>query len=176
MVTGATPLALTGPTTPGGRGGRRPTGVTVNPSVTVNPRTVTDFEDITGIPFVFVRHPTHHEAHMHMNAIYSDAFMDMDDLFAVTAPPTRTALVTDPVAIIKNKIRGDFIVPNAVDTPDPGPITPLWARCSFSISAGHRYPSRRLTLVTLREAMQHAIAFNLLHELKITVGLQALHF
>ena len=61
-----------------------------------------------------------HEAHMHMNAIYSDAFMDIDNLFAVTDPPTRTALVADPVVIIKNKIRDDFIIPNAVDTPDPG--------------------------------------------------------
>jgi len=102
--------------------------------------------------------------------------MDMEDLFAVTAPPTRTTFVADPVAIIKNMIRDDFVVPNAVDTPDPGPITPLWARCSFSISAGYRYPSRRLTLVTLREAMQHAIAYNLIHELKITIGLQALCF
>jgi len=57
---------------------------------------------------------------MHMNAIYSDAFMDIDNLFAVTDPPTRTALVADPVVIIKNKIRDDFIIPNAVDTPDPG--------------------------------------------------------
>jgi len=31
-------------------------------------------------------------------------------------------------------------------------------------------------LVTLREAMQHAIAYNMIHELKITIGLQALHF
>ena len=166
------PLAITGatPTTPAGRGGRRPTGATVNP------RSVTDFEDITGIPFVFSRHPTHHDAHTHMNTIYSDAFMDMDDLFVVTAPPSRTTLVADPVVIIKTKIRDDFIVPNAVDTPDPAPITPLWARCSFSISAGHRYTNRRLTLATLREAMQHAIACNLVHELKITIGIQALHF
>jgi len=47
------PLAITGatPTTPAGQGGRRPTGATVNP------RGVTDFEDVTGIPFVFARHP-----------------------------------------------------------------------------------------------------------------------
>jgi len=38
-----------------------------------------------------------------MNNIYSDAFMDMDDLFAVTGPPTRTTFVADPVVIIKNK-------------------------------------------------------------------------
>ena len=118
MATGATPLALTGPTTPGGdvpwgstggqltyihtpgggQGGRRPTGPTVNP------RAVTNFEDVTGIPFMFARHPVHNEAHIHMNAIYSDAFMDMDDLFIVTDPPTRTTFVADPVAIIKNKI------------------------------------------------------------------------
>jgi len=166
------PLAITGatPTTPAGRGGRRPTGATVNP------RSVTDFEDITGIPFVFSRHPICHDAHTHMNAIYLDAFMDMNDLFVVTAPSSRTTLVADPVVIIKTKIRDDFIVPNAVDTPDPAPIAPLWARCSFSISAGHRYTNRRLTLATLREAMQHAIAYNSVHELKITIGIQALHF
>jgi len=39
-----------------------------------------------------------------MNSIYSDAFMDMEDLFTVTAPPSRTTFVADPVVIIKNKI------------------------------------------------------------------------
>jgi len=109
------PLAIAGPTptTPAGRGGRRPI------AATINPRSVADFEDIAGIAFVFARHPIYHEAHIHMNTIYSDAFVDMDDLFAVTALPSRTAFVADPVAIVKNKIRDDFIAPNAVDTPDP---------------------------------------------------------
>jgi len=102
--------------------------------------------------------------------------MDMDDLFAVTAPPSRTTLVADPVVIIKDKIRDEFIIPNAVNTPDPTTITPLWTRCSFSISAGNRCANRCLTLATLREAMQHAIAYNLIHELKTTIGMQALHF
>jgi len=166
------PLGIAGPTptASAGRGGRRPA------VATVNPKSVTDFEDVTGIPFVFSRHPIYSEAHVHMNSICSDAFMDMDDLFVATAPPSRTTFVADPVVIIKNKIRDDFIVPNAVDTPDPAPITPLWARCSFTISAGHRHPNRRLALATLREAMQHAVAYNLVHELRITVGIQALHF
>jgi len=60
-----------------------------------------------------------------MNNIYSDAFMDMDDLFAVTAPPTRTTFVADHVANIKNKIRDEFIILSAVDTTDPSPIAPL---------------------------------------------------
>jgi len=166
------PLAIAGPTptTPAGRGGRRTAGSTVNP------RSVTDFEDVTGVPFVFARHPVYTEAHVHMNSIYSDAFMDMDDLFAVTAPPSRTTFVADPVVIIKNRIRDDFVVPNAVDAPDRTTITPLWARCSFTISAGHRHSNRRLALATLREAMQHAIAYHLIHELKIAIGIQALHF
>jgi len=104
MATGASgaagALALTGHAAPG-TGGRRGRGPA---APTVNPRTIADFEDITGIPFVFARHPVHSEAHMHMNVIYSDAFMDMEDLFAVTAPPTRTTFVADPVVIIKNKI------------------------------------------------------------------------
>ena len=36
-----------------------------------DPRTITDFEDVAAIPFVFARHPVHHEAHMHMNNMYS---------------------------------------------------------------------------------------------------------
>jgi len=36
--------------------------------------------------------------------------MDTDDLFAVTDPPTRTAFVANPVTIVKNKIRDDFII------------------------------------------------------------------
>jgi len=94
----------------------------------------------------------------------------------VTAPATRVNFVADPVVIIKNKILDDFIVLNAIDTPDPTPIAPPWARCSFLISAGHRCSNQRLALATLREAMQHAIAYNLIHELKITIGIQALHF
>jgi len=132
---------------------------------------------MTSVPFVFARHPTYPEAHIHMNAIYSDAFMDMDDLFSITtAPPVRDTFVADPVTIIKDKIWNDFIVPNAVDTRDATAITPLWARCSFTISAGHRFSNRRLTLANLREAMQYAIAYNVAHELKITIGIQALHF
>ena len=176
MATGASgsaPLAIAAaPSTPatGGRGGRR------SGPATVTPRSITDFAEVTGIPFVFAKHPIYHDAHNHMNTIYSDAFTDMDDLFTATTPPSRTTFVADPVVIIKTKIRDDFIIPNAIDTTDPTPITPLWARCSFSISAGHRYPNRRLTLANLREAMQHAIAYNLVHELRITIGIQALHF
>jgi len=173
MATGGAPLALpAGPATPStgrrGRGAAPPT---------INPRTVTEFEDITSIPFTFARHPIYPEAHIHMNAIYSDAFMDMEDLFDITTtPPVRDTFVADPVTVIRDKNRNDFIVPNAVDTPDPTTVTPLWARCSFTISAGHQFSNRRLTLANLREAMQHAIAYNVAHELKITIGIQALHF
>jgi len=132
MATGGAPLALTGPATPAT--GRRGRGTA---PATVNPRTVTDFEDSTSIPFVFARHPVCPEAHIHMNTICSDAFMDMEDLFDITAPTVRDTFVADPVAVIKDKIRNDFIAPNAVDTPDATAITPLWARCSFTISAGH---------------------------------------
>jgi len=137
-ASGASPLAIAAAPatpTPAGRGGRR-TG-----TATINPRSIKDFDEVTGIPFVFARHPTHHDAHNHMNTIYSDAFTDMDDLFTATAPPSRTVFVPDPVVIIKNKIRDDFVIPNAIDTTDTTPITPLWARCSFSISAGHRCPT-----------------------------------
>jgi len=129
------PLAIAGPTptAPAGRGGRRPA------VATVNPRSVADFEDVAGVPFVFARHPMCHEAHIHVNAICSDAFVDIDDLFVVAAPPSRTAFVADPVAIVKNKVRDKFVIPNAVDTPDPTTVAPLWARCSFSISAGHQH-------------------------------------
>ena len=63
MATGGGTLALTQPATPGtgGRGRRGPA------APTVNPRSVTDFEDVTSIPFVFARHPIYHEAHIHMN-------------------------------------------------------------------------------------------------------------
>ena len=116
MATGGGALALTGPATPAtARRGRGPA------APTVNPRSVTDFEDVTSIPFVFARHPIYHEAHIHMNNIYSDAFMDMEELFTVTDPPTRVTFVADLVVIIRNKIQDEFIVPNAIDTPDPGP-------------------------------------------------------
>jgi len=142
----------------------------------MDPRTVADFENITAIPVVFARHPMYPKVHTHMNAIYSDAFLDMVDLFAVTTPPTRVTLVADPVAIVKAKIRDESIIPNTIDTTDTTPIAPLWARCSFSISAGNRYTNRHLTPVTLKEAMQYAIAYGMMHELRITIGIQALHF
>jgi len=111
-----------------------------------------------------------------MNTIYSDAFMDMEDLFNITAPPVRDAFVADPVTIIKDKIRNDFIAPNAIDTPDPTTVTPSWARCSFTISAGHRYSNRRLTLANLREAMQHAIAHSVMHELNLLLAFKLCTF
>ena len=99
MASGAGALALTGPATPAtGRRGRGPT------APIVNPRSVTDLEDVTSIPFVFARHPIYTEAHIHMNDVYSNAFMDMEELFTVTVPPTRDTFVADPVVIIKNKI------------------------------------------------------------------------
>jgi len=94
--TGGAPLALTaGPATPStaqrGRGAA---------PATVNPRSITEFDDITSIPFVFARHPIYPEAHIHMNAIYSDAFMDMDHLFSIaTTPPVRDTFVADPVVV-----------------------------------------------------------------------------
>jgi len=118
--TGGAPLALpAGPATPST--GQRGRGAA---PATVNPRDITEFDDITSIPFVFARHPIYPEAHIHMNAIYSDAFMDMDDLFSITAtPPVRDTFVADPVTVIKDKIRNDFIAPNAVDTMDATAIT-----------------------------------------------------
>jgi len=82
-------------------GGRRRGG---GGAPAADPRTITNFEEITAIPFVFARHPLYPEAHMHMNGVYSHAFLDMADLFAVTDPPTRATLIADPVAIIKAKI------------------------------------------------------------------------
>jgi len=70
----------------------------------------------------------------------------------------------------------ESIIPNAFDTTDATPITLLWARCSFSISAGNRYANRHLAPAALKEAMQHAIAYGVIHEPKITIGIQALHF
>jgi len=170
MATGTGALALPGTPGTGARGRRGPA------APTVNTRTIADFDEITAIPFVFARHPMYHEAHIDMNNISSDAFMDMDDLFAVTNPPTRATFVADPVVIIKSKIWNDFIIPNAIDTTDATAITPSWARCSFSICAGNHYSNRRLSLATLRETMQHAITYKMTHELKITIGIQALHF
>jgi len=66
--------------------------------------------------------------HVHLNSVYSDAFLDIDDLFVAATPPTRTNFVPDPVAIIKNKTREESIVLNALNTTDPTAITPLWAR------------------------------------------------
>jgi len=87
-------LVVVAPGTPGA-GGRRQRGGGGPP--TTDPRTITDFEEITAIPFVFARHPLYPEAHVHMNSIYSDAFLDMVDPFVVTDPPRRATLVADPV-------------------------------------------------------------------------------
>ena len=123
-----------------------------------SPRDVTEYDDISSIPFSFSRHPASPDAHIHMNSIYGDAFMRMGELFVVEDPPIRTTFVTDPIAIIKDRIREDSIVPNAADITDPTSITPLWARCTFSIGVRNRYPVWRLTTLTLKEAQQHAIA------------------
>jgi len=69
-----------------------------------NPRAVTNFEEITAMSFVFARHLMHPEAHVCVNSIYSDAFLDMADLFAITDLPTRVTLLANPVAIVKAKI------------------------------------------------------------------------
>ena len=124
--------------TPGGRAGR-------------SPRDITECDDIHSIPFSFSKHPTSPDAHLHMNSIYGDAFMRMGELFMVEDPPIRTAFVTDPIAIIRDRIREDSIVPMAVDTTDPTAINPLWARCTFSIGVRNKYPVRRLTSLTLKE-------------------------
>jgi len=62
---------------------------------TIDPRTVTKFDEITAIPFVFARHPMYPEAHVHMNSTCSDAFLEVGDLFAVTTPPSRVNFVTN---------------------------------------------------------------------------------
>jgi len=60
---------------------------------TTDQRTVADFEDVTAIPFTFARHPMYPKVHIYMNNIYSDAFLDMADLFAVTDPPARVTFI-----------------------------------------------------------------------------------
>ena len=100
------------PATPGGR-------------AAPNPRDVVDFEDITSIPFSFSRHPTYTDANLHMNTIYGDAFMEMDDLFTLVDPPTRTTFVANPIAIIRDQIWEHSVLPNAVDTTDRTSINPL---------------------------------------------------
>jgi len=87
-----------------------------------------------------------------------------------------TAFVANPISVSKTNIRDNSIIPNALETADRATITPLWARCSFSISAGDRYTNRRLTKGTLKEAMQYAIAYRVPHQIKINIGIQALHF
>jgi len=165
-------MALAFPGAPG-TGGHRGRGPAVPAA---NPRTIADFEEITAVPFVFARHPPCCEARVHMNSVYSDTFMDMADLFAATVPPTSTAFVADPVTIVKDKIQDNSVIPNAVDTTDQTVITPSWARCSFLISTGNRCSNRRLTAATLKDAMQCAIAHDVTHDLKIAVGIQALHW
>jgi len=98
------PLALTGMTTATPATGSRRTRGAGRGSAAINPRTVTDFEKITSIPFAFPRHPMHPEAHIHMNSICADAFLDVVDLFVATAPPSMTAFVADPINVIKNNI------------------------------------------------------------------------
>jgi len=109
------PLALPPPGTPtatgtsptrggsSGRGSGRPGGI--------NPMTITEFEDILSIPFVFTRHPMYHEALIHMNSIYLDAFLDVGDLFVATTPTAMTTFVTDPISVIKTNICDNSIIP-----------------------------------------------------------------
>ena len=69
-----------------------------------NLRDVVDFDEITSIPFLFTRHPIYPDVHSHMNTIYADAFLDVDDLFTVEDPAAKTTFVADPVAIVKDRI------------------------------------------------------------------------
>ena len=70
-----------------------------------NPRDVVDFEDVTSISFSFSRHPILPDAHLHMNTICGDAFMEIDERFTVETPPAKTTFVADPIAIIRDRIR-----------------------------------------------------------------------
>jgi len=106
--------SASGPVRGGGRGR----------AITVDPRMITDFDEMTAIPFAFAKHPMYPEAHVFMNGIYADAFLDIDDLFTVTTPPSRDTFVTDPITVIKNKIRDESIVPNAVNATDATAINP----------------------------------------------------
>jgi len=39
-----------------------------------------------------------------MKCVYADAFLDINDMFAVMDPPSRVDFFTNPVTITKNKI------------------------------------------------------------------------
>ena len=97
-----------------------------------NPRDIVDFDEITCMLFSFTRHPIYPDAHIHMNTIYADAFLDIDELFTVETPVVKTTFVDDPMAFIKDRIREHSIAPKVVDTANPMTIPPLWARCTFS--------------------------------------------
>jgi len=67
------------------------------------------------------------EAHVHVNSIHADAFLDMDDMFVVTPPPSRVNFIVNPVVVVENKTRDESIVPSAVDVVDPTAVNPSWA-------------------------------------------------
>ena len=90
MPTGTGP-----PSTPAGGRGRG--------AARIDPRSVTDYSEISAIPFTFARHPMYPEAHVHMNNIYVDAFLSLNDLFS-DADGSRATFVLDPTTIIKNTI------------------------------------------------------------------------
>ena len=106
------------PSTPAGGRGRG--------AARIDPRLVADYSEISAIPYTFSRHPMYPNAHMHMNSMCADVFLDIDDLFSDGA--TRSTFVDDPLTVIKNKIRDEVIIPCAVNTADgTTAISPLWA-------------------------------------------------
>ena len=80
-----------------------PTGGRGRGSARIDPRSVTDYGEISAIPFTFARHPMYSEAHVHMNNIYADAFLNIDELFS-DADGSRSTFVLDPLTIIRNTI------------------------------------------------------------------------
>ena len=110
---------------------------------TVNPRSVTDFEDVTSIPFVFARHPIYHEAHIHMNNIYSDAFMDMDDLFAVTAPPSRTTFVAHAVTTAIRSAPAPAVTVTAAAAPSTTRLRMLFNPASLPADVQTRFQHKQ---------------------------------
>ena len=79
----------------GSRRAARPPGAPSRRAIP-NPRDVLDFEEITSTPFSLSRHPIYPDAHSHINTIYANTFLDIEDLFTVVNPPVKTTFVPRP--------------------------------------------------------------------------------
>ena len=135
-----------------------------------------DYKPIDAIPFKFTKCTSYPDAHTFMNTIYATTLPGFERIFTDTDDRAEILDSGPLLETVRDIIAKECIEPEAHDTANKTRICPLIDQCSLSIKVGNQISARRLTHANTELALKYAITNSCINEIRIIVGIHALHF